>query len=49
MAKDTDCYSNDSIQIHSEVFDKDFDDVGWDTIEEDDSDSDAADMFGYND
>ena len=32
-----------------EVFDKDFDDVGWDPIEEDDSDSDAADMFGYND
>lgn len=49
MAEDTDCYSDDSIQIHCEVFDKDFDDVGWDPIEEDDSDSDAADMFGYND
>ncbi len=49
MTEDTDCYSDDSIQIHGEVFDKDFDDVGWDPIEEDDSDSDAADMFGYND
>lgn len=49
MAEDTDCYSDDSIQIHGEVFDKDFDDVSWDPIEEDDSDSDAADMFGYND
>ena len=48
MAEDIDCYSDDSIQIHGEVFDKDFDDVGWDPIEEDDSDSDAAELYGFN-
>lgn len=42
-----DDYSDDSLQIHSEVFDKDFDDVGYEPIEFDDSDEEAANMFGY--
>jgi hypothetical protein len=44
-----DIYEDNTIDIHAETFDKDFDEVGFDPIEEDDSDSDAADMFGYND
>lgn len=48
MAEDTDCYSDDSIQIHCEVFDKDFDEVGFDPIEEDDSDNEAAELYGFN-
>lgn len=48
MAEDIDCYSDDSIQIHGEVFDKDFDEVGFDPIEEDDSDSEAAELYGFN-
>lgn len=48
MTEDTDCYSDDSIQIHCEVFDKDFDEVGFDPIEEDDSDSEAAELYGFN-
>lgn len=40
-------YVEDSIEIHGEVLDKDFDDVGWDPIEVDDSDEDAAREYGY--
>lgn len=36
-----------SVFIHSEVFDKDFDEVGWDPIKVDDSDAEAAELFGY--
>lgn len=36
-----------SIDIHAEVFDKDFDEVGFDPIEEDDSDEECAQIFGY--
>ena len=38
-----------SIDIHSEVFDKDFDEVGFDPIEEDDSDNESAELYGFND
>lgn len=40
-------YGQDSIDIHSEVFDKDFDDVGYEPVEEDDSDADAAELYDY--
>lgn len=44
-----DIYNNDTIDIHAETFDKDFDDVGFDPIEVDDSDVDAAELYGIND
>lgn len=40
-------YGGDTIDIHGEVFDKDFDEVGFDPIEEDDSDADAAELYDY--
>ena len=40
-------YGDDTINIHEEVFDKDFDEVGFDPIEEDDSDDDAAELYDY--
>lgn len=36
-----------SINIHAEAFDKDFDEIGYDPIKIDDSDAEAAEMFGY--
>ena len=36
-----------SINIHSEVFDKDFDEVGFEPVEIDDSDEELARTFGY--
>ena len=40
-------YGGDTIDIHSEVFDKDFDEVGFDPVEEDDSDAEAAELYDY--
>lgn len=40
-------YVEDGIEIHEEVFNKDFDDVSWDPIEVDDSDEDSAREYGY--
>lgn len=40
-------YIEQTIQIHGEVFDKDFDDAGWDPVEVDDSNEEAAHEFGY--
>lgn len=40
-------YGEDTIDIHGEVFDKDFDEVGFDPIEEDDSDANAAELYDY--
>lgn len=48
MKEDTNDYVDDSMEIYREVFDKDFDDVGWDPVEEDDSDSEAAELYGFN-
>lgn len=42
-----DIYENDLIEIHAETFDTDFDYVGFDPIKVDDSDDDAAELFGY--
>lgn len=36
-----------SIEIYSATFEQDFDDVGWEPEIIDDSDEDAAEMFGY--
>lgn len=40
-------YSDDTVDIHGETFDKDFDDVEYDPVEEDDSDEEAAELYGY--
>lgn len=42
-----DYLDDEGIEIHSEVFDKDFDDVNFDGEVDDDSDEDAADFFDY--
>lgn len=44
-----DIYDDDTIDIHAETFDKDFDEVGFDPIEEDDSDNEFAELYGFND
>lgn len=44
-----DIYDDDTIDIHAETFDKDFDEVGFDPIEEDDSDNESAELYGFND
>lgn len=36
-----------STEIFTECFSKDFDEVGWDPIEIDDSDEEAAQRYGY--
>lgn len=40
-------YGEDSMDIHGETFDTDFDEVGWEPEEVDDSDEEAAELFGY--
>lgn len=40
-------YIDNEINIHGEVFDKDFDNVGWEPTEIDDSDEEAANEYGY--
>ena len=47
MEDNEDKYVEQTIQIHGEVFDKDFDDAGWDPVEVDDSNEEAAYEFGY--
>lgn len=42
-----DIYENDLVEIYAETFDTDFDYVGFDPIKVDDSDDDAAELFGY--
>lgn len=39
-------YGDDTIDIHGETFDKDFDDVGWGPEVVDDSDEEAAELYG---
>lgn len=45
---DNDCYEEYSVDIHEEVFDKDLDDVGYEPVEIDDSNAEAAERYGYN-
>ena len=47
MEDNDDKYVEQTTQIHSEVFDKDFDDAGWEPVEIDESDEEAAHEFGY--
>lgn len=47
MEDNDDKYVEQTTQIHSEVFDKDFDDAGWGPVEVDESDEEAAHEFGY--
>lgn len=39
-------YGDDTIDIHGETFDKDFDDVGWEPEVVDDSNEEAAELYG---
>lgn len=36
-----------SVNINSEVFNQDLDEAGWEPVKIDDSDAEAAEMFGY--
>ena len=48
MKVNEDLYDNDTIQIHSELLDTDFDDVGFEPEEEiGDNDDDMAGLFDY--
>lgn len=42
-----DDYAENIVEIHGEVLNNDFDEAGWDPIEVDDSDEEAAELFGY--
>ena len=46
MGSDNIAEDDNTIDIHSEVFDKDFDEVGWDPEVVDDSDEEAAELYG---
>ena len=37
-----------SLEINAGLYDTDLDEIGWEPELIDDSDKDAADMFGYN-
>lgn len=39
-------YGDDTIDIHGETFDKDFDNVGWEPEVKDDSNEEAAELYG---
>lgn len=41
-------YIDTEIEINQACFEQDFDEVGYDPIEIDDSDEESAEMFGYN-
>ena len=43
----TDVYSDNTIDISSGAFTKDFDDINWNPIVEDDSDEEAKELFDY--
>ena len=40
--------NDNTIDIHSETFDKDFDEVNWDPEIIDDSDEEATELYGLN-
>ena len=42
-----DNYNDDSMEIVTECFSNDFDEVGWDPIEIDDSNEEAKELYGY--
>lgn len=43
----TDNVDECGIEIHSAAFNNDFDEIGWEPEVIDDSDDDAANIFGY--
>lgn len=43
----TDDFNNDTMEIVTECFSNDFDDIGWDPIEVDDSDEESKELYGY--
>ena len=43
----TDVYSDNTIDISSGAFTKDFDDINWNPVEVDDSDEEAKELFDY--
>lgn len=45
--EEDDPIEDEGIEIYTDVFDKDFDDVNFDGDLDDDSDIDAANRFGY--
>lgn len=47
IEEEDDYLGDDGIEIHSEVFDKDFDDINFDGELDSDEDDDAAELFGY--
>lgn len=46
MGNDNIIEDDSTIDIHSEVFDEDFDEAGWDPEVVDDSDEEAAELYG---
>lgn len=44
---DDNIYEKDTIEIHGEVLDKDFDEVGWEPEVDDDSNEEAAELYDY--
>lgn len=44
---DVTIYSDNTIDISSESFDKDFDEIDWNPKTEDDSDEEAKELFDY--
>lgn len=42
-----DVYSDNTIDINSEAFTKDFDEVDWNPVEVDDSDEEAKELYGF--
>lgn len=40
-------YSNNTIDINDKAFNTDFDNIEWEPKVEDDSDSEAAELYGY--
>lgn len=42
-----DVYSDNTIDINSEAFTKDFDEISWNPVEVDDSDEEAKELYGF--
>lgn len=40
-------YSDNTVDINDRAFNTDFDDIGWEPKVEDDSDEEAAKLYGY--
>lgn len=40
-------YENDELNISSDAFNQDFDEIGFEPVEVDDTDDEAAEFFGY--